>query len=62
MEKREVDLFGGLKSIYDEADRQGAFDPIKENFLIKLVATKRIIMILSQVQMYLRKRILIKRI
>jgi len=35
MEKREVDLFGGLKSIYDEADSQGAFDPIKEKLFNK---------------------------
>ena len=40
MEKREVDLFGGLKSIYDEADSQGAFDPIKEK-LFKIAGDKK---------------------
>ena len=40
MEKREVDLFGGLKSIYDEADSQGAFDPIKEKLFNKARSDK----------------------
>ena len=40
MERREVDLFGGLKSIYDEADSQGAFDPIKEK-LFKIAGDKK---------------------
>ena len=35
MEKREVDLVEGLKSIYDEADKQGAFDSVKEKLLSK---------------------------
>ena len=35
MEKREVGLFEGLKTIYNEADRQGAFDSVKEKLLSK---------------------------
>ena len=35
MQKKEVGLFEGLKTIYDEADKQGAFDPIKEKLLNK---------------------------
>ena len=35
MEKREVGLVEGLKTIYDEADKQGAFDPIKEKLFKK---------------------------
>ena len=35
MEKREVSLVEGLKGIYNEADRQGAFDSIKEKLLSK---------------------------
>lgn len=35
MEKREVGLFEGLKTIYDEADSQGAFDPVKEKLFSK---------------------------
>ena len=35
MEKREVGLFEGLKTIYNEADSQGAFDPIKEKLFNK---------------------------
>ena len=40
MEKREVGLFEGLKSIYDEADSQGAFNPIKEK-LFKIAGDKK---------------------
>ena len=40
MERREVGLFEGLKSIYDEADSQGAFDPIKEK-LFKIAGDKK---------------------
>ena len=53
MQNREVGLVEGLKTIYDEADKQGAFDPIKEKLLNKHVLIK--IMILRQIQMYLRK-------
>ena len=35
MEKREVGLVEGLKGIYNEADKQGAFDSIKEKLLSK---------------------------
>ena len=35
MEKREVGLVEGLKSIYDEADSQGAFNSIKEKLFKK---------------------------
>ena len=35
MQNREVGLVEGLKTIYDEADKQGAFDPIKEKLLYK---------------------------
>jgi len=35
MQKREVGLVEGLKTIYDEADKQGAFDPIKEKLFKK---------------------------
>ena len=35
MEKREVGLFEGLKTIYNEADSQGAFDPVKEKLFSK---------------------------
>tara|TARA_R100001129_G_scaffold152213_1_gene114625 strand:- start:49 stop:633 length:585 start_codon:yes stop_codon:yes gene_type:complete len=35
MEKRKVGLVEGLKTIYDEADSQGAFDPIKEKLFKK---------------------------
>ena len=35
MQNREVGLVEGLKTIYDEADKQGAFDPIKEKLLNK---------------------------
>jgi len=35
MEKREVGLFEGLKTIYNEADSQGAFDPVKEKLFKK---------------------------
>ena len=35
MEKREVGLVEGLKAIYNEADRQGAFDSVKEKLLSK---------------------------
>ena len=35
MEKREVGLVEGLKTIYNEADRQGAFDSVKEKLLSK---------------------------
>ena len=41
MEKREVDLVEGLKTIYDEADKQGAFDPIKEKLFKKAVDKKQ---------------------
>ena len=35
MEKREVGLVEGLKTIYDVADSQGAFDPVKEKLFKK---------------------------
>ena len=35
MQKKEVGLFEGLKTIYDEADKQGAFNPIKEKLFNK---------------------------
>ena len=35
MEKREVGLVEGLKGIYNEADKQGAFDSVKEKLLSK---------------------------
>ena len=35
MEKREVGLVEGLKGIYDEMDKQGAFDSVKEKLLSK---------------------------
>ena len=35
MQNREVGLVEGLKTIYDEADKQGAFDSIKEKLLNK---------------------------
>ena len=35
MQRREVGLVEGLKTIYDEADKQGAFDPIKEKLFKK---------------------------
>ena len=35
MEKREVSLIEGLKGIYNEADKQGAFDSVKEKLLSK---------------------------
>ena len=35
MEKREVGLVEGLKGIYNEMDKQGAFDSIKEKLLSK---------------------------
>ena len=35
MEKREVSLVEGLKGIYNEADKQGAFDSVKEKLLSK---------------------------
>ena len=35
MQKREVGLVEGLKTIYDEADKQGAFDSVKEKLLSK---------------------------
>ena len=35
MEKREVGLVEGLKTIYNEADKQGAFDSVKEKLLSK---------------------------
>ena len=35
MEKRELGLVEGLKSIYDEADSQGAFNSIKEKLFKK---------------------------
>lgn len=41
MEKREVGLVEGLKTIYDEADKQGAFDPIKEKLFKKAVDKKQ---------------------
>ena len=40
MEKREVGLIEGLKTIYDEADSQGAFDPVKEK-LFKIAGDKK---------------------
>ena len=35
MERRDVGLFEGLKSIYNEADSQGAFDSVKEKLFNK---------------------------
>ena len=35
MQKKEVGLFEGLKTIYNEADSQGAFDPVKEKLFNK---------------------------
>ena len=35
MEKKEVGLVEGLKGIYNEMDKQGAFDPIKEKLFKK---------------------------
>ena len=35
MQNREVGLIEGLKTIYDEADNQGAFNPIKEKLFKK---------------------------
>ena len=35
MEKREVSLVEGLKGIYNEMDKQGAFDSVKEKLLSK---------------------------
>ena len=35
MQKREVGLVEGVKTIYNEADRQGAFDSVKEKLLSK---------------------------
>jgi len=35
MEKKEVSLVEGLKGIYNEMDKQGAFDSIKEKLLSK---------------------------
>ena len=35
MEKREVSLAEGLKGIYNEADKQGAFDSVKAKLLKK---------------------------
>ena len=35
MEKREVGLVEGLKTIYNEADNQGAFDSVKEKLFSK---------------------------
>ena len=35
MEKRQVGLIEGLKGIYNEADKQGAFDSVKEKLLSK---------------------------
>ena len=32
MEKKEVGLFEGLKTIYDEGDKQGVFDSVKGEF------------------------------
>jgi len=40
MEKRKVGLVEGLKTIYDEADSQGAFDPVKEK-LFKIAGDKK---------------------
>ena len=40
MQKREVGLVEGLKTIYDEADSQGAFDPVKEK-LFKIAGDKK---------------------
>ena len=40
MEKRKVGLIEGLKTIYDEADSQGAFDPVKEK-LFKIAGDKK---------------------
>jgi len=40
MEKREVGLFEGLKTIYNEADSQGAFDPVKEKLFSKARVNK----------------------
>ena len=38
--KREVGLVEGLKTIYDVADSQGAFDPVKEK-LFKIAGDKK---------------------
>ena len=35
MEKREVSLIEGLKGIYNEADKQGIFNPVKEKLFNK---------------------------
>jgi len=40
MEKREVGLFEGLKTIYNEADSQGAFDSVKEKLFNKARVNK----------------------
>ena len=40
MQNREVGLVEGLKTIYDEADKQGAFDPIKEKLFSKARVNK----------------------
>ena len=40
MEKREVGLFEGLKTIYNEADSQGAFDSVKEKLFSKARVNK----------------------
>ena len=40
MQKREVGLIEGLKTIYDVADEQGAFDPVKEK-LFKIAGDKK---------------------
>ena len=40
MQKREVGLVEGLKTIYDVADSQGAFDPVKEK-LFKIAGDKK---------------------
>jgi len=40
MEKKEVGLLEGLKTIYNEADSQGAFDPVKEKLFSKARVNK----------------------
>ena len=40
MERRDVGLFEGLKSIYNEADSQGAFDSVKEKLFNKARSDK----------------------
>jgi len=40
MERRDVGLFEGLKSIYNEADSQGAFDSVKEKLFNKTRSNK----------------------